>query len=421
MKQWTVMVYMAGDNDLEEFGYADLAEMKMAGSTDDVNILVQFDCIGNDSETKRYYITKGGKPDKDVVQKLGETNTGDPKVLLDFVNWAGKNYPAKYYLLVLWNHGSGWDDENIYLAARNDLRLNVKRKHSVAVTARGKARGAVPSDQFRAITGRRFRRALFRTTIEKALQDRAIAFDDQAKDFLDNIETKKILKESTKLLNQKLDILGMDACLMSMGEVVWQVRDSVGVTVGSEEIEPGQGWPYDTIMTELVRKPSMSPKELAGIIVKKYVASYGASSNVTQSAVDLAHSAELVNTIDRLARTLSTNMSNPQVRGALIDSRNQAQSYRTPEYIDLKDFCQLLMQNTTHADITAACQSVIAANDKAVISSNFKGSRVAHSNGVSIYFPTRTISPLYAKLDFTRKTRWDNLIKDYINVTSRRP
>ncbi len=42
-KKWTVMVWMAGDNDLEEFGDKDLAEMKRVGSNDDINIVVQFD------------------------------------------------------------------------------------------------------------------------------------------------------------------------------------------------------------------------------------------------------------------------------------------------------------------------------------------------------------------------------------------
>jgi Mg-chelatase subunit ChlD len=37
------MVWMAGDNDLESFGDKDLTEMKRVGSTDDVNLLVQFD------------------------------------------------------------------------------------------------------------------------------------------------------------------------------------------------------------------------------------------------------------------------------------------------------------------------------------------------------------------------------------------
>src|SRR4029079_13719707 len=109
-KQWTIMVYLAGDNNLDGAGVTDLEEMKKVGSTDQVNILAQFDRSGANVATKRYYIRKGGTTAKDVVGNLGETNIGDPKVLENFVQWGIKTYPAKRYMLVLWNHGAGWDD-----------------------------------------------------------------------------------------------------------------------------------------------------------------------------------------------------------------------------------------------------------------------------------------------------------------------
>jgi len=41
--KWTVMVYMAGDNNLDGAALRDIAEMARVGSTKDVNILVQLD------------------------------------------------------------------------------------------------------------------------------------------------------------------------------------------------------------------------------------------------------------------------------------------------------------------------------------------------------------------------------------------
>lgn len=66
----------------------------------------------------RYRVQKGTPMEKDVLMKLGETNTGDPKVLADFLDWGLKNYPAKRTMAVLWNHGSGWDDTDVYAEAR---------------------------------------------------------------------------------------------------------------------------------------------------------------------------------------------------------------------------------------------------------------------------------------------------------------
>ena len=40
---WTFMVFINGDNNLEGAGIEDINEMEMAGSSEDVNILVQFD------------------------------------------------------------------------------------------------------------------------------------------------------------------------------------------------------------------------------------------------------------------------------------------------------------------------------------------------------------------------------------------
>src|SRR5215467_7754233 len=108
-KQWTIMVYLAGDNNLDSAGVADLQEMKTIGSTEQVAVVAQFDRSGAKQTTNRYALRKGSTLAEDLVTSLGETNTGDPAVLRDFVTWAATTHPAQHYLLVIWNHGSGWD------------------------------------------------------------------------------------------------------------------------------------------------------------------------------------------------------------------------------------------------------------------------------------------------------------------------
>jgi hypothetical protein len=44
---WTVMVYLAGDNNLDGAGVADLREMKKVGSSASVNVIAQFDRAGS--------------------------------------------------------------------------------------------------------------------------------------------------------------------------------------------------------------------------------------------------------------------------------------------------------------------------------------------------------------------------------------
>jgi hypothetical protein len=420
-KRWTVMVYLAGDNNLDSAGVIDLKEMKKVGSTDQVNVIAQFDRQGKDIATNRYYIRKGGALAKDVVKSLGETNMGDPRVLEDFIKWGVMNYPAQHCLLVVWNHGNGWNDENVYRMARNTLKLNIRRRGEVVLPAKGAAKDSVSIRRIRAIGGKKFRRALFHTSIMKAVTTRGIAYDDDAQDFLDNIEMKKILASMKKILKRKIDILGMDACMMSMAEVAYQLRDSVSLTVGSEEVEPGDGWPYDRILTKLAKKPTMMPSEVATTIVNEYLASYPANAEVTQSACDLAKSGVLASTVDQLADALNNHLSDAAARATIVECRLQTQTYDTPDYIDLYDFCDLTEGKSRLADIQTACRAVKNAiqRDGVIIRSGYKGKNVEHSKGLSIYFPQKSLSSLYGTLDFTKKTAWGKFLQGYLSHTRR--
>lgn len=420
-KEWTVMVYLAGDNNLDSAGVIDLKEMKKVGSTEQINVIAQFDREGKDIATNRYYIRKGGTLAKDVVGSLGETNMGNPRVLEDFIKWGIKNYPAEHYLVVVWNHGNGWNDENVYRVARNMMKLNIKRRGEVVLPAKGAQKDSVSIRRIRAIGGKKFRHALFHTSIMKAITIRGIAYDDDAQDFLDNIEMKRLLASTKKILKRKIDILGMDACMMSMAEVVYQLRGSVSLTVGSEEVEPGDGWPYDRILAKLAKKPAMTPNELATTIVNEYVASYPANAGVTQSACDLSKAGLLASAVDQLADVLNSHLSDAAVRATVIECRLQTQAYDTPDYIDLYDFCNLLESKTGFDDIRAACSAVknMIQRDGVVIRSGYKGKNVKHSNGLSIYFPQKSLSSLYATLDFTKKTSWGKFLERCISYTRR--
>jgi hypothetical protein len=254
-----------------------------------------------------------------------------------------------------------------------------------------------------------------------AITVRGIAYDDDAQDFLDNKEMKRVLSAAKKLLKRKVDILGMDACMMSMTEVAYQLRDSVSLTVGSEEVEPGDGWPYNRILVKLAKKPMMMPSELATTIVNEYLASYPANAGVTQSACDLSKAELLASTVDQLADGLSEHLSDAAERAKIVECRLQTQAYDTPDYVDLYDFCDLLDSKTGFDDIRAACSAVKNGiqRDGFVIRSGYKGQNVKHSNGLSIYFPQNSLSSLYGTLDFTKKTSWGKFLQKYISYMRR--
>ena len=149
--------------------------------------------------------------------------------------------------------------------------------------------------------------------------------------------------------------------------------------------------------------------------MKKYLASY-ISDAVTQSACDLAKAAALATAVGNLAMALRAGVSDAQTRQLILTARTQAQYYEVEDNIDLVDFCSLLQQATGRSEIALRCQEVINAVESGgyVLAQGSKGSAVRNSHGVAIYFPTVAVSPLYAGLDFSKKTGWDAFLKAYV-------
>ena len=115
--KWTVMVYMSGDNDLEEFIAKDLElELAVPGSSANVQVVALADrgpgydrSHGDWQTTKLFHVTPGmtANPGSEVAD-WGERNMGNPQTLVDFVNWSKANYPADHYALYFWGHGWSW-------------------------------------------------------------------------------------------------------------------------------------------------------------------------------------------------------------------------------------------------------------------------------------------------------------------------
>ena len=415
-KRWTVLVYLAGDNNLDSAGVVDLGEMKEAGSSAEVDVVAQFDRSGAARKTRRYHLRKGTTLAQDRVAELGETDSGDPAVLQDFLLWGVAGYPADRYLVVLWNHGAGWDDTDVYRAVRRGTGRGIRYKRRPLAGTATRARALRLSDVHRVAT--RMRRAVFSTGIAKAVTTRGILYDDSARDFLDNLELERVLAKVKSKLGRRIDVLGLDACLMSMVEVAYQVRGAVGVQVGSEELEPADGWPYAAILKKLAASPSMTARELAKTIVDAYLASYRASDVVTQSALDLARCDDLARAIDDLARALRAGCADPETLLAIVRARRSTQHYDTKDYVDLAHLAARLKAPGTGAAIADACDIVLGAVEGAVIASGSKGAAVADSNGLSIYFPETRASPLYAKLDFAKRSEWDAFLEAYRQALS---
>ena len=124
---WTIMVYMTGE-DLNTFARDDINEMEQFLSTlpanSGVKIVVAWDqpkagvgqsyATGNGAQAAwRTYGRSVLKADTAATivssfdTSVGEKNTGDPAVLVDFMKWAAQQAPAANYALQMWGHGGG--------------------------------------------------------------------------------------------------------------------------------------------------------------------------------------------------------------------------------------------------------------------------------------------------------------------------
>ena len=243
--EWVILVFMNGDNDLERDALADFAEMAVVGSSASVKLLVQFDRNGAFAETRpqwtqtlRFEITKGMQPlpanaFKDFDK---EVNMGSPEALADFVQWGRGRYPRSKYAVVVWDHGQGY-------------RLRMQRLLQAA----------------------RFSTFGERAPIVAAAGQggyRSISEDITDHDKLYNAEVAQGF--SRALAGGKIDVLGFDACLMAMVETAYAMRPYARVMVGSEDLEPGEGWRYDDWVRRLVDQPAISPEQLGELLVDSY-------------------------------------------------------------------------------------------------------------------------------------------------------
>jgi hypothetical protein len=379
--KWTFLVYMAGDNNLDGAALRDIAEMAKAGSTNDVHILVQLDRI-EDQKTRRFRITRGGGFKTDCIQTFGDTNTGDPQILYEFVKWAADNYPADRYALILWNHGSGWWED-------------------------AKSRAAGP-------TAKTPRRHLFRHAFPQ--EHRSICYDDTSGgDALDNRELRVVLAGICALLGRKIDLLGMDACLMNMVEVAYQLRESVNVIVGSEIEEPFDGWPYAEILTRLTSRPRQDAAALARWIVKSYLLSYkGKDETVTQSALDVSRIGEMTAKVDALSASLLAAL---ETDAKLIETAwRRSPRFYDDNYIDLACFVKSLRKKAD-AELQAKVVDLIAAlkagKGRTILCQGKIGREVRGTCGLSIYFPGDRINTAYRNLDFSGDCKWSVFLERY--------
>lgn len=105
--QHTVLVYMAGENNLSDVLSTDITEMAQGSLqlNENQHLLALVDTIG----TSKPYIAEFSQGTWwKVYQFESDFSSADPAKLREAILWTVNNYPAEDYGLVLWGHASGW-------------------------------------------------------------------------------------------------------------------------------------------------------------------------------------------------------------------------------------------------------------------------------------------------------------------------
>lgn len=411
-RPWTVLHYMAGDNDLDAEGVGDIEEMLRVGTSSRARVVVQFDRYSASRATRRFVIPDDpGTTFADLERQsieVPEGNTGDPKILADFLSWGGKTYPSDRRALILWNHGDGWRPVELEEAARHVHR---GRKPIPRLFHDGRPRRG----GFRALL--RHRHSLFvhpqaiLEDIQAALSNRAIGYDFTSRgDALDTLELKKVLGRG------RIDLLGCDACLMAQLEVAYELRDRVSILVASEQNEPGEGWPYHLVLPALHHPMGLSPEALGIHIAKTYINHWRPHVNenhdlpLTQSVLRLEAIEDLAKAAEDLAATLTPLIEKD--RPGVVPVVYGIQRYGDASSADLGHLAHRVLKRLQDTPAREAAQRVLDQLQRVVAYSGAVGVGSRRTTGVAVYFPSSALdlhwsTKQYARLGFVKDhPRW---------------
>jgi len=285
---------------------------------------------------------------------------GDKQTLLDFITWGVQTYPADHYFVVVWDHGAGW-----HLLSPNPM-----------------------------------------------MQTNDISFDERSGHHITTEELGTVMGQAATLIGHKVDIYGSDACMMSMVEVAQEMAPSVGTFIGSEETEPGAGWPYDIFLASWVANTSATSADIGKYLVDAYKTYYTqqGTSNATMAAIDMDKLPALLTSIANLKEKLMAKTDLTVVATAAANSSR----YTYNDYVDLSDAVDNIrtaLDKTDEAQV--ALDSISQTIKTAVIANSTTGTK---ANGISIWWPTdssglSSYSDRYKGLKFDQAVHWSDFLK----------
>lgn len=360
LAKYTIMVYMNG-SDLETNGQAatrDLAEMLKAGSTDQVNVLVE--TLGTAKWTPPFIASdrnqrwRVGPGKLELVDDtVGLRPLADPNTLRDFIIWSMRNYPAEKYAIIFWNHGGG-----ALFGYGND-----------------EANPANPSIGLAGI----------RQGIADALRATGGTFE----------------------------LIGFDTCLLATAELAAALSPYGRYLVASEELEPGHGWNYTPALQAVHADPSITGDRLGQVIAEQYRAQaqeQRTDNAITLSVVDLGKMQGVVDAWQQFLSAMAPAVEQEDGLRTLQKARDTAESYGgAADMVDLHDLV------SKAAALAPEQSELVARRIREAVVYNINSVGNPRASGLSIYFPHRGKDRVDLRLAIYGRAGFSGAYQDFLS------
>ncbi|MDO9578251.1 MAG: clostripain-related cysteine peptidase [Candidatus Cloacimonadales bacterium] len=308
---WTILIYMAADNGLNTAALNDIEEMMTAEFSDDINVIVQIDesQYSESPAAKRYRI----HPDsKNLISNLGEIDSGDYNSLTDFANWGFNKYPSDKKALFIWSHGNGWYPLN------RDLPPSFCPDEE--------------SNSFISISDKDFQNAL-------------------------------------KNIDNRLDILLLDACNMQTLEVINEIYKYTDFFIAAEDAINTAGFPYHLILSDWENYANV--QNLAHEIAFDFHYYYWLEDiyPISCSVVKTSAFPELLMDIAEFSNRWAAEAANDifqQSREACLEF-NDSWPYSLAADVDVKEFFSWILEYNPSDSLAEFCDRIITDIDSCFI------------------------------------------------------
>lgn len=350
-REWTILMYMSADNNLESAAIEDFLEMEKSKlNTKEVTVLVLLDRCpsydssnGNWNNTKLFRLKTGSDGTaKEIISEeiecvelgLNASNHNELDMsaymsLARSVNFVYENYPANHYGIIFWGHGEGWRGFCYDLTSETRMSLNQMK-----------------------------------------------------------------LGLQTGLNGKKLDLIGFDSCFGAEMEVFYQIRDFAKYSFGVEGLLGINGMNYEDVFNLFSMKKEKSTLNLIDSFMVQYKTSYEKYKRSVFSVVDLENIQELCKKFNEFCKSISKSITTESIRDEIKDSliynTNQYfyEDSDSDVYIDVDSVVTELSKTSVVNDDIINCKEMFfeARNNAVIDYWNSDG----EAGSVGVYFSTLT-------------------------------